>query len=311
MLSRVADSLYWMSRYFERADHSARVLDANYNLMLNPSKVSTEQRWQRITASLGLGPEAAEFDPLTAMIKLISDTGNRSSIVSCITTARENASQVREQISSEMWERLNQLYHEVTQSISHLGIRAEPQRFITVIREGSYNFHGLTHATMNHGEAWQFIRLGRYMERAGALPVLLDAVFCASTDADDLDWVGLLASCSAFEAYCKVYTADLKPERVAEFLLLNAEFPYTVRFSAEEVQQAFEAIARSSSTRKGAGIEKVIGRLRSSLAYAQIDDIMSKDFQRFLRSITEQCHSLHAALHEVYIDYPVESAFEA
>jgi uncharacterized alpha-E superfamily protein len=311
MLSRVADSLYWMSRYFERADHSARVLDANYNLMLNPSKVSTEQRWQRITASLGLGAEAAELDPLTAMIKLISDTDNRSSIVSCITTARENASQVREQISSEMWERLNQLYHEVTQSISHINIRAEPQRFITVIREGSYNFHGLTHATMNHGEAWQFIRLGRYMERAGALPVLLDAVFCASTGADDLDWVGLLSSCSAFEAYCKVYTADLKPERVAEYLLLNPEFPYTVRFSAEEMQQALEAIARSSSTRKGAGIEKIIGRLRSSLAYAQIDDIMSKDFQRFLRSITEQCHSLHAAMHEVYIDYPIESAFEA
>jgi len=311
MLSRVADSLYWMSRYFERADHSARVLDANYNLMLNPSKVSTEQRWQRITASLGLGTEAAELDPLTAMIKLISDTDNRSSIVSCITTARENASQVREQISSEMWERLNQLYHEVTQSISNIGIRAEPQRFITVIREGSYNFHGLTHATMNHGEAWQFIRLGRYMERAGALPVLLDAVFCASTGADDLDWVGLLSSCSAFEAYCKVYTADLKPERVAEYLLLNPEFQYTARFSAEEMQQALEAIARSSSTRKGAGIEKIIGRLRSSLAYAQIDDIMSKDFQRFLRSITEQCHSLHAAMHEVYIDYPIESAFEA
>ncbi len=311
MLSRVADSLYWMSRYFERADHSARVLDANYNLMLNPSKVSTEQRWQRITAILGLGPVAMEVDPLTAMIKLTSDAENRSSILSCITIARENASQVREQISSEMWERLNQLYHEVSQSSSNPQTYAEPQRFITVIREGSYNFHGVTHATMNHGEAWQFIRLGRYLERAGALPVLLDAVFCASSGADDLDWVGLLASCSAFEAYCKVYTADLKPERVAEFLLLNAEFPYTVRFSAEQMQGALEAIARSSSTRKGAHIEKIVGRLRSSLAYAQIDDIMSKDFQRFLRSITEQCQSLHAALHEVYIEYPVESAFEA
>ncbi len=311
MLSRVADSLYWMSRYFERADHSARVLDANYNLMLNPSKASTEQRWQRITASLGLGAEAAELDPLTAMIKLISDTDNRSSIVSCISSARENASQVREQISSEMWERLNQLYHEVNQSSSLLNMRLEPQRFVTVIREGSYNFHGVTHSTMNHGEAWQFIRLGRYIERAGALPKLLDAVFCASTGADDLDWVGLLSSCSAFEAYCKVYTADLKPERVAEFLLLNPEFPYTVRYSAEQMQIALAAIARASSTRKGAQIEKTIGRLRSSLAYAQIDDIMSRDFTRFLRSITEQCQNLHSALHEIYIEYPIESAFEA
>jgi uncharacterized alpha-E superfamily protein len=300
-----------MSRYFERADHSARVLDANYNLMLNPSKVSTEQRWQRITASLGLGMEASEVDPLSAMIKLTSDVENRSSIVSCITAARENASQVREQISSEMWECLNQLFHEVTQSTNTIAMGTEPQRLISLIREGSYNFHGVTHATMNHGEAWQFIRLGRYIERAGALPVLLDAVFCASSGADDLDWVGLLASCSAFEAYCKVYTADLKPERVAEFLLLNAEFPYTVRFSAEEMQGALDAIARSSSTRKGAGIEKIAGRLRSSLAYAQISEIISRDFPRFLRSITEQCHNLHAAIHDVYIEYPIEAALEA
>jgi uncharacterized alpha-E superfamily protein len=300
-----------MSRYFERADHSARVLDANYNLMLNPSKVSTEQRWQRITASLGLGMEASEVDPLSAMIKLTSDVENRSSIVSCITAARENASQVREQISSEMWECLNQLFHEVTQSTNTIAMGTEPQRLISLIREGSYNFHGVTHATMNHGEAWQFIRLGRYIERAGALPVLLDAAFCASSGADDLDWVGLLASCSAFEAYCKVYTADLKPERVAEFLLLNAEFPYTVRFSAEEMQGALDAIARSSSTRKGAGIEKIAGRLRSSLAYAQISEIISRDFPRFLRSITEQCHNLHAAIHDVYIEYPIEAALDA
>ena len=311
MLSRVADSLYWMSRYFERADHSARVLDANYNLMLNPTKVSTEQRWTRITAVLGLGQEAAGLDATSAMSKLIADGENRSSIMSCIASARENASQVREQISSEMWERLNQLYHEVASSATHIGFRSEPQRFITIIRDGSYNFHGLTHATMNHGEAWQFIRLGRYLERALALPLLLDAVFCAASPADDLDWVGLLTSCSAFEAYCKVYTADLKPERVAEFLLLNPEFPYTVRFSADQMEDALEAIAKSSATRKGAHIEKIIGRLRSSLAYAQIDDIMSRDFQRFLRSVTEQCHSLHAAVHEIYIDYPVESAFEA
>ena len=124
---------------------------------------------------------------------------------------------------------------------------------MTVIREGSYNFHGVTHATMNHGEAWQFIRLGRYMERAGALPVLLDAVFCATTGADDLDWVGLLSSCSAFEAYCKVYTADLKPERVAEFLLLNPEFP--VHRSATpptRCRRRSRQLPAPSSTRKGA-----------------------------------------------------------
>ena len=311
MLSRVADSLYWMSRYFDRADHCARVLEASYNLMLNPSKLSFEERWQKIIEHLGLGPDAAGIDSQTAMTKLMADPTNRSSIVSCITGARENASQVREQISSEMWERLNQLYHEVVQMTSRMDVDADPQRVFTAVKEGSYKFYGVTAATISHGEAWQFIQLGKYMERSCSLPLLLDAIFSASTAPDDLDWVGLLASCSAFEAYCKVYTADLKPERVAEFLLLNAEFPYTVRHSAERMHEALNAISRTSYDRKAQRIERIVGKLCSSLAYAQIDDILSRDFQRFLNSIIEQCHSLHAALHEAYIDYPIETAFEA
>src|SRR3954467_12442034 len=125
MLSRVADSLYWMSRYFERADHCARVVEANYNLMLNPWKPSRERRWQRITASLGLDADLPNGDPHGSIARLIGDPGTRASIVCCITTARENASQVREQISSEMWERLNQLYHEMTQSSARIVIDKE------------------------------------------------------------------------------------------------------------------------------------------------------------------------------------------
>jgi len=300
-----------MSRYFERADHCARVLEASYNLMLNPSKVSTEQRWHRIAASLGHSADSEAMDPHTAMIKLMCDANNRSSIVSCVGFARENASQVREQISSEMWERLNQLYHEVTQSCIQTGTDSEPLGVVTAVRDGSYKFYGVTSATISHGEGWQFIQLGKYMERACVLSALLDAHFSASATADDLDWVGLLSSCSAFEAYCKVYTADLKPDRVAEFLLLNPEFPYTVRFSAERMHNALAAIMEASSVRKASQIERIIGKLRSSLAYAQIDDVMSRGLPRFLQSVIEQCHNLHAAVHEIYIAYPVEVALEA
>jgi uncharacterized alpha-E superfamily protein len=311
MLSRVADSLYWMSRYFERADHCARVLEANYNLMLNPAKASTEQRWRRITGSLGLGAQADILDPHTAMTRLTSDAGTRSSIVSCIATARENASQVREQISSEMWERLNQLYHETGQARASAEPDAEPLRLVGAVREGSYTFYGVTDATMSHGEGWHFIQLGRSMERAVTLSALLDAYFSASAGADDLDWVGLLASCVAFEAYCKVYTADLAPGRVAEFLLLNPEFPFTVRHSADRMQAALDAISESSSSRKTALIDRIIGKLRSSLAYAQIEDIMARDMHAYLNSVIEQCRALHAAVHDVYIEYPIETALEA
>jgi uncharacterized alpha-E superfamily protein len=311
MLSRVADSLYWMSRYFERATHSSRVLEANYSLMLNPGKLSTEQRWRNIMGHLGLTGEAARIEPQAAIMKLMSDGELPSSIVSCITSARENASQVREQISSEMWERLNQLYHEVVQTAGNMDSDSDILRLFMALREGGYKFIGVTDASMNHGEGWHFIQLGKYIERTSALPLLLDAVFSAQEGADDLDWVGLLTSCSAFEAYCKVYTADLKPEQVAEFLLLNSEFPYTARYSTEKMQVALEAIRRTAPSRKFDRIERIAGRMHASLAYAQIDDIMSRDFERFLAGIIEQCQSLHGALHEAYIDYPIESAFEA
>jgi uncharacterized alpha-E superfamily protein len=311
MLSRVADSLYWMSRYFERADHCARVLEANYNLMLNPSKLSTQERWHRIMASLGIAATADGIDPQMAMIQLTSDPDHESSIVSCIAECRENAGQVREQISSEMWERLNRLYHQVTKTNSRLETDSDPLRLVAAVREGSYEFQGVTAATMNHGEGWHFIQLGKYMERSCALPVLLDAYFSTAGQADDLDWVGLLASCAAFESYCKVYTADLKPDSMAEFLLLNPEFPYSVRYAVERISAAIAAISETSFKHATGRIERIAGRLRAFLAYAQIADVMAGGLHRYLDSVIEQCKSLHAAVHAVYIDYPIQSALEA
>ena len=307
MLSRVADSLYWMSRYFERADHAARVLEANYNLLLNPSKQSREERWNRITLSLGL--DTVQSYSQTDQMRLITQPGNRSSLLACISCARENASQVREQISSEMWERLNQLYHEISGS-SQDEADVEPIRILTAFREGTYKFHGVTESTMNHGEGWYFIQVGKYMERATNISRLLDAHFLDPTEADDMDWIGLLASCSAFEAYRKVNTSELGDRLVAEFLLLNHEFPYTIRYSAERLHDSLNAINNEISARKTARIDRVIGKLRASLAYAQIEEILKGGLHGFLNGILEQCHSLHSAIHELFIDYPIESAIE-
>jgi uncharacterized alpha-E superfamily protein len=310
MLSRVADSLYWMSRYFERANHCARVLEANYNLMLNPSKLPTEERWRRIMASLGIEATGSDIDPQSAMLKLTSDADDESSIASCVAESRENAGQVREQISSEMWECLNRLYHEVTQAGNGVERDSDPMRLVAAVREGSYRLHGITDATMNHGEGWQFIQLGKYMERSCALPVLLDASFSRAREADTLDWVGLLASCAAFESYCKVYTAELKPDSMAEFLVLNPEFPYSVRYAVERMGAAISAISQTSFTKATGRIERIAGRLRASLAYVQIADIMTGGVHRYLSDVIEQCNNLHAAVQVVYIDYPIQSVLE-
>ncbi|MEQ1472956.1 MAG: alpha-E domain-containing protein, partial [Candidatus Acidiferrum sp.] len=204
MLSRVADSLYWMSRYFERADNASRVVEATYGLILNPAKFSTEERWFQAVSALVRGSGATDVDPQHALFLLVAEPEGVFSITKCISGARENARQVREEISSEMWEHLNKLYHEVNGAELRPDDDAGAMRVVNVVREGAYRFHGITDTTINHGEGWHFIQLGKYIERACNLSILLDSYFSVEKSADDLDWVGLLSSCSAFEAYCKV-----------------------------------------------------------------------------------------------------------
>jgi uncharacterized alpha-E superfamily protein len=228
----------------------------------------------------------------------------------CISGARENARQVREEISSEMWEHLNRLFHEVTGSELQADDDAGAMRVVSLVRQESYRFHGVTDTTMNHGEGWHFIQLGKYIERACNLSILLDAYFFIGKHADDLDWVGLLTSCAAFEAYCKACSAELKPERIADFILLQPEFPYSVRYSLDRMHQALTSISNLSLSRRTGKIERLIGRLRSTVAYVQIGEVIRGDLHKYLAGIIEQCRDLHAAVHEVYIEYPIEVAFE-
>jgi uncharacterized alpha-E superfamily protein len=311
MLSRVADSLYWMSRYFERATNCAQVLEATWSFMMAPSKITPGGRWHRALVSVGLAADDAEGDPQGAMMRLAWDRSGRCSIFSCIGAARENASQVREKISSEMWEQLNRLYHSVSNAAQHAGASDAIIDLVTEIRQASYQFQGVTDATMNHGEGFHFIQLGKFTERACAMSLLLDAYLSIEAPVSDLDWMNLLTSCSAFEAYCKVYTAELHPARIAEFILLHPEFPYSVRYSADQMDLALAAIALRCAPRRAGPIERMMGRLRSSMTYAHIDEVMADNVHIFLLGVVDQCRRLHAALQQVYIDYPVEAAFEA
>jgi uncharacterized alpha-E superfamily protein len=169
MLSRVADSLYWMSRYFERADNIARVIDATHSLMLTRIEVAADQRWYRALTAMGLQLEAGNTDPQEAIRRLAADVTHRSSMMSCLGAARENASQVREEISAEMWEQLNRLSHETGALSAAVRDDESVMRLVTAVREGSYAFSGVSETTMTHGEGWRFVQLGRYTERACAV----------------------------------------------------------------------------------------------------------------------------------------------
>lgn len=314
MLSRVADSLYWMSRYLERAEHTARLLDLTLNQALDQSPDIARQRWQLALASLRSPvPETLEAYPVTQFLTF--DAQNKDSLVSCIAAARENARQIREQISSEMWEQLNQLYLDVRRSDIN-SIYAQPHGFYGPIKEGSHLFQGITDSTLMRNEGWHFIQLGRYIERASATATLLDVHLRlllnlpeqTAIGQDYISWVALLKSCTSFEAYCQTYTADLRPERIAEFLLLNPELPRSVRFAVDGVQSSLEALSKLSGARKTGRSQRLAGKLRATLDYAQVDEIIADDIHTFLQNIQRQCSQIHTAVHQQYIAYSIDAA---
>lgn len=319
MLSRVADGLYWMSRYLERAEHTARLLAVGLNLMLDQTPESAEARWSRLLAALHTKPPAeGAADAYAITRELTFEPANPNAIVSCVALARENARQVRQQISSEMWEELNRLYLFVRAATVDKIWQGEPIEFYQSIKQGAHLFQGITDATMTHGEGWHFIQVGRYLERAGVTALLLDVHFypfleLSTDDTAPLleynDWVGLLKCCTAFEAYCKVYTADVQPQSVAEYLLLDNEFPHSVRFAADRIQRGLQAIAQSTGSRGAGRAERLAGRLRASLDYGQVDEIIAENMHAYLEGIQRQCWAIHSAIYQTYMTYPVETAF--
>ncbi len=317
MLSRVAESLYWMSRYLERAEHTARLIDVQLNQMLDQAGGDTSLRWQRLLHSLRTPPPEADVDAYSVTQALTFDASRTTSIASCIASARENARQVREKISSEMWEQLNRLFLQVKGISMEQMWFAEPHKFLNSVKEEIYLFQGLTDATMSHSEGWHFIRIGRFLERATATAALLDthfSVFLTEQTEDEnepldyLSWIGLLRSCASFEAYCKVYTAVIRPAHIAEFLLLNSEAPRSIRFACAMMQGALQAITKATNARNSGRVERLIGRLRASLDYYQIEEILSGDMHEYLESIQRQCALIHSGLYQAYIAYPIEVA---
>jgi uncharacterized alpha-E superfamily protein len=317
MLSRVADSLYWMTRYLERAEHTARLIDVNLTLMLDESPLSADRRWQRVLTALGNPPDIVWNGDADALANVITfDAENHASILSCIMSARENARQVREQISSEQWQQLNRLYHEVTRSYADNLSDAQPSEFLQVVITGTQLFQGVTDSTMNHGQGWRFIQLGRYLERASATITLLSVYtqeFWAQPEGamegnEYLEWIGLLRSCTAFEAYRKVYTNDVTPERILEFLLLNEENPHAVRHSIDRVQEALEAIQGEAGKLRAAPLRRIAGRLQASLEFGQVPEIIEQGVGGYLKDMLAQCQEIHHNIYQIYIHYSIETA---
>jgi uncharacterized alpha-E superfamily protein len=317
MLSRVADSLYWMSRYLERAENTVRQLDVTMSLMLDTGATNTEARWQRMVAALGR-PEGIEWNGSieAAARKLIFDSLNPASVTYCVNAARENARQVREEISTEQWQRLNRLYHQMHSPHAQAQFGPNLSDALSAVIDGIYLFKGTTDTTMIHGQGWQFIRLGRYLERAYSTATLLEIYqpdLFQQSPAEraghlHLELVGLLRCCTSFEAYCQVYTADLTPDRILEFLLFNRDFPHAIRYCVDGTRQAIEAIQEAGGRRPPEELTSGIGKLHAMLGYTTIGEILAGDAAAFLHTIREQCLRIHELTYRYYIHYSIQSA---
>jgi uncharacterized alpha-E superfamily protein len=319
MLSRVADAFFWMSRYLERAEHSARSLEVYVSLTLDSP---TEDVGRSLLAALGALPEPEQEDgddgPRVPVVQTYApggfDTRHLETIKSHIEASRENARQIREQITAEMWRQINTMY--LTLCRSGQSATADPGAFLRAVIEGANLFNGVTSATLSHGGGYHYMELGLYLERATSTAEMLEECFAdpapPSTAEESrlqyAEWVGLLRACAAYESYCRFYTADIRPERLTEFLLLNAESPRSVRFAADRLEASLRNISRGLGRQATSRPERFAGRLRAALNYGTIDEIIEDSLVRYVASIRKQCDQIHAAMYQTYITYPIESA---
>jgi uncharacterized alpha-E superfamily protein len=310
MLSRAADAVYWMSRYIERAENVARFIDVNLNLMLD-LPVGTSEQWAPLVHTTGdlllFQQRYGQATKENVEAFLTFDTDNPNSILSCLRMARENARSVREIISSEMWEQVNTFYLTVRAAASEGRVMEAPHQFFTEVKMASHLFVGITDATMSHGEGWHFGRMGRLLERADKTSrildvkyfILLPAVADVGTPFDDIQWAAVLKSASAFEMYRKRH-GRLVPDRVADFLILDREFPRAMHDCIVKAEESLHAISGSPLGTFQNLAEQGLGRLRSELDYAQIQEIIASGLHEFLDAFQAKLNRVGNAICETF-----------
>jgi uncharacterized alpha-E superfamily protein len=301
LLSRVADSVYWMARYIERAENVARFIGVNLNLQLD-LPMEPAQQWQPLIDTSG---DAQEFkrrfgDATQASVIefLTYDPANTNSIASCLRAARENARSVRETISSEMWTQVNSMYLDMVAQ-RRMPDSGQSAEFFRAIRLGCHLFQGITDATMSHSEAWHFVRMGRKLERADKTSRILDVKYfillpsarVVGTPYDDIHWSAVLKSVSGFGMYRRKHGRIL-PRDIVDFLLMDSDFPRSVRFCIRCADESLHAITGSPTGSFGYPSEQVMGLLRAELDFTPVDRILGGGLHEYLDSLQAKLNTV-------------------
>lgn len=298
MLSRIAESLFWIGRYIERAEDTARILDVHFHLLLEDPWVDETAACSGLLEIMGVPrPRDGELDARRVTELIAFDNTNQSSIVGSLTAARENARGAREAISSEMWECLNATYNELPAQVAAAS-PSGPHGFFRYVKERASVMAGLSDATLSRDEGWRFFVLGRSLERVDMTCRLLSARF--GEGAGSPGWVTLLRSCSAHEAYLRTYRRAVDASSVAEFLLLDRLFPRSVYFALALAEQCLAELAPSSG-RAGVADDarRILGRARTDLEFRHLSDLLG-DLPRHLASLENACSEASSAIASRY-----------
>ncbi len=341
MLSRIAESLYWIGRYVERAEDTARITDVNFHHTLEMGTSDTAQvrrgrHWDALVTIVGdkerFYQTYAEADEETVPFFLTFAPQNPLSIVSCVARARENARTMRHQLGSEMWEVLNRFYLDLQRHAQ----TGEAQRgeenahnFYRWVIEFSHLFQGITDSTMPRDEGWYFLQLGKFLERAEKTARALDAKYhlliadsspeqaaqLASADAVPREWhqwLALLRSLSAYEAYNKIYRSAVRPRATIEMLTLSPIFPRSIRFAIDEVDNALHFLATHMTTSpdddgysllgmgRSSEAERAVGRLKGVLAYQRVEEVFEAGMHAYLLDLQRQCYRIGELIEAQY-----------
>jgi len=309
VLSRVADSLYWINRYVERAENISRFLEVSEAMALDCPPGSAEP-WLPLVDACG---DRQRFDqaypigsPRDVVSFLLLDRDNPNSIVSCIASARENARQIRDVITTEMWEQLNDLYWSVQDGEV---LWQEPdQEQLRNIRRGCQLFYGITDVTLSRDQAWLFSQLGRLIERADKTSRILDVKYFlllpAPTEVggvlDELQWISLLRSAGAYQMYRQSMQQAIAPASVARFLLLNPIFPRSVRFCLQQINDTLQQIQLNPQSGPPDDLECLRGQVLAKWSYVRIDALIERGLHEAIDQLQSDLNQLHQLIHNRY-----------
>jgi uncharacterized alpha-E superfamily protein len=310
MLARVADSLYWMGRYLERAEHLSRLSLVMLNATLDATDAAVHTGWIALTA-VGDTDVDGKRNAYDAARGMVLDRENADSVIAAVTLARENARQVRDQMTTESWERLNLLYLRLTSYGAADAFDNGSAAYLQEIIADLHLFKGAADSTMSHGEGWRFLSLGIYLERAQLIARLLDVCFGEARPeqiTDHIALMGLLRMACALEPYLRAYTAEIEPRHILEFLLFDEEFPRSIRFCTARINEHLSELTGEADVFGQAAVPKrLAGRLNARLQFADVDAMLDgAGASALLATVTAECADIHGAVYEAFVAYPLE-----